>query len=369
MCKNNSKNCNYSFFRFPKDADRARNWAMLCQREDLINKKTNLNLNRLCSVHFENTMFSNETRNRLCKNAVPSLFPSIEDSPNQHSNVDQVINCKKRWKNIKDTHDRRNKRNTKIIRTSSDAPLYKKGKKKWLLQEKLSFLRTPNYSRRDFCNVDENVGHDNIEIDGQSTSKDSEMEQELTAKESPPREPTSMENMNYRENLTSDIEEISKERDEIINENMNYRDNFTSAIEKRSREGDAMINENINYSENLISTIEKRSKERDAMIQQLFQTDTETDETDLFFRSIAMTVKKFPRHLQQRAKIQTLTMISNIESEMWSSGPSTSVSAIAQEVHYPSLCSNTTYTDTVTLNHFPEVKFSDVLEPSTQPNF
>ncbi|XP_050515681.1 52 kDa repressor of the inhibitor of the protein kinase-like [Diabrotica virgifera virgifera] len=88
MCTNNSKNCNYSFFRFPKEADRARNWAMLCQREDLL-KKTNLNLNRLCSVHFENTMFSNKTRNRLCKNAVPRLFPSIEDSPNQHSNVDQ----------------------------------------------------------------------------------------------------------------------------------------------------------------------------------------------------------------------------------------------------------------------------------------
>ncbi|XP_028138583.2 uncharacterized protein LOC114332977 [Diabrotica virgifera virgifera] len=61
---------------------------MLCQREDLLNK-TNLNLNRLCSVHFENTMFSNKTRNRLCKNAGPRLFPSIEDSPNQHSNVDQ----------------------------------------------------------------------------------------------------------------------------------------------------------------------------------------------------------------------------------------------------------------------------------------
>ncbi|XP_050505735.1 uncharacterized protein LOC126883999 [Diabrotica virgifera virgifera] len=34
-------------------------------------------------------MFSNKTRNRLCKNAVPRLFPSIEESPNQHSNVDQ----------------------------------------------------------------------------------------------------------------------------------------------------------------------------------------------------------------------------------------------------------------------------------------
>ena len=39
------------------------------------------------------------------------------------------------------------------------------------------------------------------------------------------------------------------------------------------------------------------------MIQQLLQPDTETDETDLFFRSIEVAVKKFPRHLQQRAKI------------------------------------------------------------------
>ena len=39
------------------------------------------------------------------------------------------------------------------------------------------------------------------------------------------------------------------------------------------------------------------------MIQQLLQLETETDETNLFFRSIAVTVKKFPRYLQQRAKI------------------------------------------------------------------
>jgi hypothetical protein len=71
----------------------------------------------------------------------------------------------------------------------------------------------------------------------------------------------------------------------------------------------------MNYRENLISAIGKRSKERDIMIQQLLQWDTETDETDLFFRSIAVTVKKFPCHLQQ-AKIQTLTLISNIESDM-----------------------------------------------------
>ena len=54
----------------------------------------------------------------------------------------------------------------------------------------------------------------------------------------------------------------------------------------------------MNYRENLISAIEKRSKERDTVIQQLLQPDTETDVTDLFFRSITVTVKKFPRHLQ-----------------------------------------------------------------------
>jgi hypothetical protein len=88
----------------------------------------------------------------------------------------------------------------------------------------------------------------------------------------------------------------------------------------------------MNYRENLISAIEKRSKERDIVIQQLLQPDAETDKPDLFFRSIAVTVKKFPRHLQQRAKLQTLTLISNIESDMWSSRPGTSASDIAQEM-------------------------------------
>ncbi|XP_028130922.1 uncharacterized protein LOC114326702 [Diabrotica virgifera virgifera] len=170
----------------------------------------------------------------------------------------------------------------------------------------------PLHFSRGFCNgnVKEDIGHDDIELNDvddsstlfeQSTNKDCETEPEPPAKEPRRKEPTRRKNMNYRENL--------------------------------------------------ISAIEKRSKERDTMIQQLLQMDTETDETDLFFKSITVTVKKFPGHLQRRAKMQTLTLISNIESEIWSLGPDNSATTFAQETHSSSSCSNMIYTDTVPM-HF-----------------
>lgn len=49
--------------------------------------------------------------------------------------------CKKRWRNIKDTYDRK-----KHKKTGSEATSTKKGKK-WSLEEKLSFLRTAEEHR------------------------------------------------------------------------------------------------------------------------------------------------------------------------------------------------------------------------------
>lgn len=52
----------------------------------------------------------------------------------------------------------------------------------------------------------------------------------------------------------------------------------------------------------------------------LLAEDTE-DDVDLFFRSIAKSVKKLSPALQQRAKAETLNVVTNLESQMWNSIP------------------------------------------------
>lgn len=53
-----------------------------------------------------------------------------------------VDDCRKRWKNIKDTYERK-----KIKKTGSAAPPAKRGKT-WALEEKLSYLRSAEEHRK-----------------------------------------------------------------------------------------------------------------------------------------------------------------------------------------------------------------------------
>lgn len=54
---------------------------MASNREDLLDNLNRLNVGyRLCSLHFDDKMFSNDLRNRLHLNAVPTIFPLLEGS-------------------------------------------------------------------------------------------------------------------------------------------------------------------------------------------------------------------------------------------------------------------------------------------------
>ncbi|KAL5246295.1 hypothetical protein ACI65C_013703 [Semiaphis heraclei] len=68
---------NISYFRFPSDPLRCKQWMEKCQTENLLKKKTTILYKnyRVCGVHFEDNMFLNpSTRNRLTMNAVPTIF-------------------------------------------------------------------------------------------------------------------------------------------------------------------------------------------------------------------------------------------------------------------------------------------------------
>lgn len=78
-------------------------------------------------------------------------------------------------------------------------------------------------------------------------------------------------------------------------------------------------NKKMTFRDKISFTIENCSEERDKIIKSLLQKEEETDDISLFFKSIAKTVQKMPPTLQQRAKLETLNLISKIESDMWAS--------------------------------------------------
>ncbi|KAK5648218.1 hypothetical protein RI129_003110 [Pyrocoelia pectoralis] len=74
MTRNNGQ---MSFFRFPKDLNRCKEWLKLCSREDItMSNDVNYCYNnlRVCAKHFENSMFLNDLRNRLQPHAKPMLY-------------------------------------------------------------------------------------------------------------------------------------------------------------------------------------------------------------------------------------------------------------------------------------------------------
>ncbi|CAG9765874.1 unnamed protein product [Ceutorhynchus assimilis] len=76
-CGNKSYLSGHSFFRFPKNPERARSWAVACNREDLLQKLHQLHVShRLCQIHFEDKFYG-PSKKKLVKTAVPTIFPSL----------------------------------------------------------------------------------------------------------------------------------------------------------------------------------------------------------------------------------------------------------------------------------------------------
>lgn len=66
----------------------------------------------------------------------------------------------------------------------------------------------------------------------------------------------------------------------------------------------------------IADNLEKREAERNEIMRALLVQETE-DDVDLFFKSLAKSVKKLTPALQQRAKAETLNVITRLETEMW----------------------------------------------------
>ncbi|KRT85271.1 hypothetical protein AMK59_1375, partial [Oryctes borbonicus] len=80
-CKNTYRNSTLSFFRFPKDPERAKEWVLACGRTEFLKELNSLHYSsRICGAHFDSSMFLNSIGNRLQSDAIPSIFPESEVS-------------------------------------------------------------------------------------------------------------------------------------------------------------------------------------------------------------------------------------------------------------------------------------------------
>ncbi|CAB0038875.1 unnamed protein product [Trichogramma brassicae] len=86
-CRGLSRRDKRSFFRFPKDPERSKQWVRACNRNDLLEKTPIelFNSYRVCAKHFTDSMFLNDLRNRLQPNSVPTHFS--QQQPDQQIQV------------------------------------------------------------------------------------------------------------------------------------------------------------------------------------------------------------------------------------------------------------------------------------------
>ncbi|KAG5867397.1 hypothetical protein JTB14_025228 [Gonioctena quinquepunctata] len=83
VCSHNSKkNPQYSYFRFPKDEARCNEWKLTLEivKLDSLTAEQCYKRFRVCSAHFESHMFSSIQKNKLKRNAVPTIFVNAQHS-------------------------------------------------------------------------------------------------------------------------------------------------------------------------------------------------------------------------------------------------------------------------------------------------
>ncbi|KAL4096404.1 hypothetical protein QTP88_021366 [Uroleucon formosanum] len=170
--------------------------------------------------------------------------------------------CKKRWKNIRDTYNRnKRKLGTGSARTS---------KKKWPLAAHISFL-------------------DGVECERSSSSNATMID----------------ESFSHEEDEESIEEAIQEEKTANTNEGFSYagqrirsnKDKMAVMLAKRTAE-----------RKQLLEKIQKQNED-------ILNAKNSEDGVDLFFKSLAMTVKKLPPKGIIEAKLKALTMVSELEEK------------------------------------------------------
>lgn len=161
--------------------------------------------------------------------------------------------CRWRWRNIKDTYIRRQRKlkNSKRISRAPD---------KWVLADMLSFLDKSRYTRPNTRRV---IRHVVADIKMNHDRSDPDLEDPLL---------------------------INRSESSVT------QDSRTSKLNER-----------------MIGLLEERCKEQTRIMENL--TSQSQDDIDLFFKSIAISVKKLPPALVFEAKRRTLEIVADLEMQ------------------------------------------------------
>uniref|UniRef100_A0A2S2N8X0 BESS domain-containing protein n=1 Tax=Schizaphis graminum TaxID=13262 RepID=A0A2S2N8X0_SCHGA len=182
--------------------------------------------------------------------------------------------CKKRWRNIRDTYMKQKKKlstgsatSEKVNRTLSH----------------LSFMDSVEYERKTTSNVEKQLADNSF-----STTEDGGDGETLIDIEND--EDTSLESTKISTDLPSSYgkKRIRSKEDKI-----------SQILAKRSKERDIILSKIQAQNEILVSSISNQQE----------------DSVDLFFKSISTVVKKLPRHAINEAKLQILSLVNQLEDK------------------------------------------------------
>nr|CAD7404693.1 unnamed protein product [Timema poppensis] len=191
--------------------------------------------------------------------------------------------CKKRWRNIKDTYNRRIKKGKGTGSSTSSKP------EKWALAEMLSFLNKVKHKRLSISNIGINsVNSDSVE-EGDFEGIDVGIEESGGVIQ------------NISDQSASSFAAIINDESSTANWNLPRSSDFSHLPTKRQK-----------LNEKITKLIEERSCERSEILKLISQR--REDSVDLFFRSVAMSVKQLRPELINETKMRTLQLVFEMES-------------------------------------------------------
>ncbi|XP_033228670.1 transcription factor Adf-1-like [Belonocnema kinseyi] len=200
-----------------------------------------------------------------------------------------VEECKSRWRNVRDTFMRR-KRSQKISTGSARS----RKRRRWFLEGSLDFLHQVENEKA--TAVPANSGDLDSDEEPKSQTEETEIEEPI-----------------YNNENAETLQLIEEHLITIKEED----------IDKRKHEENTSSRRKQKVTDTILETIGKNSNERQEFLSKVFESKTEDDHPiDVFFKSMAESVKKMSQERQIRAKMQVFQIIGQLELEELNSRPS-----------------------------------------------
>lgn len=218
-----------------------------------------------------------------------------------------MTDCKKRWKNIRDTYDRKKSREREKSPPRKGSSANHK-RRKWILLEKLSFLEPHEHA----CDCISNK-QSTKSTQQASQSLDSELsERNQENGESDSQEPT-VGGIDVKPILIRAVPSPFKNVSSPISNPPTPAPPTLTPAPAPPPSPQIPPKPDATMRDRFIPRSDEKDKQdrgTGRLTQKLWDDD---DDIDLFFKSIAHSVKKLPHQFRSQAKIQTLNLLTNLE--------------------------------------------------------